>query len=184
MTQVNPIAAPDNSSAGNNSDGEGSSLQGKYLTFRLGEEQFGVPILKVREIIGLLAITPVPGSPEYISGVINLRGKIIPVMDLSMRFDMGQINAQKRNCIIVVEVVRDDRTVDMGLLVDAVSEVQHITANEIEPSPEFGPEVNTSFIIGMAKAGPDVKILLDVEKIVLEVHGDIDNAELSDPLEV
>lgn len=156
---------------------DSSPLEGKFLTFCLAEEQFGVPILKVREIIGLLPVTAVPGSPDYISGVINLRGKIIPVMELRKRFDMGEITGHERNCIIVVEVVRDDRTVEMGLLVDAVSEVQHINADDIEPAPEFGPEVNTSFIIGMAKAGPDVKVLLDVDKIVLEVSCDLLKSE-------
>lgn len=149
---------------------------GKYLTFRLGEEQFAVEILKVREIIGLMTITQVPGAPSAIRGVINLRGKIIPVMSLRSRFKLPEAEAHDRNCIVVTEVESHGETLEMGLLVDMVSEVLFIAENEIEPPPSFGETVDTSYILGMAKTGPDVKILLDIDQVVCE-HGPLINQQ-------
>ncbi len=148
----------------------GKDLSGKYLTFKLGKEEFGIEILKVREIIGSMTTTFVPGAPEHITGVINLRGKIIPVMDLRQRFKMTPEANNNRNCIIVVEIDLGDKTADMGLLVDMVSEVMNIGGNEIEPAPELGMSIDTSYILGLAKSGPDVKILIDISRMLNQWH--------------
>jgi purine-binding chemotaxis protein CheW len=144
-----------------------AGLAGKYLTFKLGRQQFGVQILKVREIIGRMEVTPVPGAPENVLGVLNLRGKIIPVLHLARRFGLDSQVDDSRSCIVVTEVRQDDRTIDMGLLVDAVSEVLTIPATDLEPRPSFGEEVDASFILALAKAGADVKVLVDIDKVVL-----------------
>jgi len=154
-----------------------SAQAGKYLTFNLASEQYGIEILRVREIIGLMNVTPVPGSPSYIRGVINLRGKIFPVMELRKRFELELVEDQDRNCIIVVEILKEGAIFEMGLLVDAVSEVMNITAEEIEPAPEFGGQVDNSYIFGLAKSGSEVKILLDIEKIVLEGNQKVEEAQ-------
>lgn len=143
-----------------------AGLAGKYLTFKLGRQQFGVQILKVREIIGLMEVTPVPGAPENILGVLNLRGKIIPVLDLARRFGLESRADDSRSCIVVTEVRQEDRTIDMGLLVDAVSEVLTIPETDLEPRPTFGDEVDASFILGLAKSGSDVKVLVDIDRVV------------------
>lgn len=143
-------------------------LGGKYLTFHLAGEQFGIQILKVREIIGRMRTTPVPGSPECIRGVINLRGKIVAVMDLRRRLGFPDGEEHARNCIVVTEVPTEEGTVEMGLLVDAVSEVLDIDGGEIEPPPSLGPETDTSCLLGMAKSGSEVKLLLDIGTVVLD----------------
>ena len=143
-----------------------SDLAGKYLTFMLGDEEFGVPILKVREIIGLMGITAVPRTPAFIRGVINLRGKIIPVVDLRLKFAMASAQDTELTCIIVVDVCVNDQTVQMGILVDTVSEVLDIVGPNIEPTPAFGADVNTNFILGMARIDGMVKILLNIEDIL------------------
>ena len=140
---------------------------GKYLTFRLMEEEYGLEILKVREIIGLMDITRIPRVPEFVRGVINLRGKIIPVVDTRIKFGMITIDNTTETCIIVVEVKRANESVEMGMLVDAVSEVLDIAEGDIEDSPEFGA-VDANFILGMAKAKGSVKILLDIDKVLTE----------------
>ncbi len=142
-------------------------LAGKYLTFQLGNEHFGIQVLQVREIVGLMPVSLIPGTPSHIRGVLNLRGNIIPVMELRKRLNLEDVEDHNRNCIIVTEVVKQDRTVDMGILVDSVSEVFNIQADEIEPPPEFGTQVDTSFILGVAKSGSDVRILLNIDEIVL-----------------
>lgn len=166
------VATPDAGRCTKNWDR--TSLAGKYLTFKMADEQFGIQILKVREIIGLMNVTPVPGAPNYIRGVLNLRGKIIPVMELRKKFSIESSDDHERNCIIVVEVESDDHTVEMGILVDAVSEVLSIDPADIEPPPEFGVDVDTTFILGMAKSGPEVKILLHIDKIVLDGQRQLD----------
>ena len=144
-----------------------SSLAGKYLTFRLADEGYGIEILKVQEIIGLMNITHVPRTPVFIRGVINLRGKVIPVVDLRLKFGLDKKDDTERTCIIVVQVTQGDNTVViMGIIVDEVSEVLDITADQIEPSPSFGAAVNTEFIMGMGKSAQKVVMLLDVDKVL------------------
>jgi purine-binding chemotaxis protein CheW len=137
-------------------------VEGKYLTFTLGAEEYGLEILKVREIIGLMEITSVPQTPIFIKGVINLRGKVIPVIDLRLKFGMEEVAATEETCIIVVDIV----DMLMGILVDAVSEVMDIPAARIEPPPAFGNNISTEFILGMGKAQNKVKILLDIAKVL------------------
>jgi purine-binding chemotaxis protein CheW len=142
--------------------------ESKYLTFSLANEEYGIGILKVKEIIGMMAITAIPQAPDFVKGVINLRGKVIPVIDLRGRFGMETINYTERTCIIVVEIVRGGASVSMGIVVDAVSEVLNIKATEIENTPTFGVKLNTDFILGMAKINSDVKILLDIDLVLLD----------------
>lgn len=143
-------------------------LEGKYLTFNLAKEQFGLQILKVREIIGVLKVTPIPNAPKSIKGVINLRGKIVCVMDLREKLQLSSVEVDRRNCIIVTEIEDESGIHEMGLLVDAVSEVLDIKEDEIEPPPMMGEDVQTSCILGMAHSGQDVKILLNIDQIVTE----------------
>ncbi len=143
-----------------------SDLAGKYLTFKLGHEEYGVRILIVKEIIGLMNITMVPRTPVFIRGVINLRGKIIPVVDLRTKFDMPSAEDTELTCIIVVDVYINDQCTQMGILVDTVSEVLDIPGSSIEPTPAFGAGVNTDFILGMARIEDQVKILLNIENIL------------------
>jgi len=135
---------------------------GKYLTFVLADETYGLEILKVREIIGLMDITAVPRTPEFVKGVINLRGKVIPVVDLRLKFGLPEAQHTEETCIIVVNVL----SVEMGIVVDKVSEVLDIVTEEIEETPSFGAEVNTDFILGMGKANGKVTILLDIVKVM------------------
>lgn len=135
---------------------------GKYLTFTLDEENYGLEILSVREIMGLLAITKVPNTPNYTKGVINIRGKVIPIIDLRLKFGMSEAKYTDQTCIIVVCIGQ----VEIGVIVDCVSEVMDITEEEIEDTPEFGLDVDTHTILGMSKAGGKVTILLDVDKVL------------------
>jgi purine-binding chemotaxis protein CheW len=144
---------------------ETSALAGKYLTFALADEEYGVPVLKVREIMKVLAITAVPQAPPHVKGVINLRGKVIPVVDLRLKFGFPSQAYDERTCIIVVDVVLRAGRVMMGVVVDAVSEVLTIAANEIEATPDFGEHVNTEFMQGVAKIKGRVKFLLDLDRI-------------------
>ena len=139
---------------------------GKYLTFKLGAEDFGLEILKVQEIIKMMSITKVPRTPGFVRGVINLRGKVIPVVDLRSKFDMEGKETTEKTCVIVVQVAKGDGRVTMGIIVDEVSEVLDIVAGEIEPAPSFGSSLDTRFILGMAKARGSVKILLDIDKVL------------------
>ena len=143
-----------------------SDKEGKYLTFTLAEEEYGIGILKIKEIIGMLPITSVPQTPEFVKGVINLRGKVIPVMDLRLRFGMSSIDYSDRTCIIVVEIGGQAGTILVGIVVDAVSEVLNIKGDDIEKTPTFGTELNTEYILGMAKMGGGVKILLDIDQVL------------------
>lgn len=139
---------------------------GKYLTFILKNEEYGIGILKVKEIIGMMPITSVPRTPEFVKGVVNLRGKVIPVIDLRLKFSMESIDYSERTCIIVVEVDSESGTVLIGIVVDAVSEVLNIREQEIEETPAFGNRLNTEYILGMAKMEGAVKILLDIDKVL------------------
>lgn len=145
---------------------EQQSLAGKYLTFKLAAEEFGLEILKVQEIIKMMDITRVPRTPDFVRGVINLRGKVIPVVDLRLKFGMETLATTEKTCIIVVQVARRENTLTMGIIVDEVSEVLDITEKEIEPAPSFGSNVDTHFILGMAKTKGSVKILLDINKVL------------------
>lgn len=143
-----------------------ADLAGKYLTFKLGSESYGLGILKVQEIIGLMTVTHVPRAPSFIRGVINLRGRVIPVVDLRNKFGMESVDDTERTCIIVVQVARAAGHVTMGIIVDEVSEVLDIRAQQIEPPPSFGASVDTAFIMGMAKVGDRVVILLDADRVL------------------
>ncbi|MDP1989625.1 MAG: chemotaxis protein CheW [Syntrophales bacterium] len=142
--------------------------EGKYLTFALAGEEYGIGILKVKEIIGLMPITTVPQTPGYVKGVINLRGKVIPVADFRLKFGIEAMAYNDRTCIIVVEISGADRTILMGIVVDSVSEVLNIKAADIEDTPKFGNRLNTAFIRGMAKINGSVKILLDIDRVFRE----------------
>lgn len=152
-------------------DGKGNSEQkhkraGKYLTFTLGKENYGVEILKVREIMGLIEITNVPQTPHYVRGIINLRGQVIPIMELRAKFDMEQVADTVQTCIIVVEIFSEGDSFQAGLVVDSVSEVLDIKEEQIEDTPNFGVGINTDYIMGIGKFKSDVKILLDINKVI------------------
>ncbi|MCD6570369.1 MAG: purine-binding chemotaxis protein CheW [Deltaproteobacteria bacterium] len=139
---------------------------GKYLTFKIADETYGVEILKVQEIIQLLDITRVPKMPGFVRGVINLRGKVIPVMSLRKKFGIEDIPDTDRTCIIVINVPSSEGVITMGLVVDSVSEVLDIGADAIQESPSFGVSVDTTFILGMGKVDKKVVILLDIDRIL------------------
>jgi purine-binding chemotaxis protein CheW len=140
--------------------------EGKYLTFSLADEEYGIGILKVKEIIGMMPITTVPRTPLFVKGVINLRGKVIPVMDLRLKFGMEEIGYTERTCIIVVEIAGQTGSILVGIVVDAVSEVLNIKGNDIEDTPTFGVKLETDYILGMAKMNGGVKILLDIDMVL------------------
>ncbi|OAM88597.1 chemotaxis protein CheW [Termitidicoccus mucosus] len=143
-----------------------ASLAGKYLTVVLDNESYGIAVLKVREIIRLQKITPVPQMPEYVKGIINLRGRIIPVVDLRLKFGL-KAELADRTCIVVVQVkIQQGPVVQMGLIVDSVEEVVNLSAGEIEPTPDFGTRVDTSYLLGLAKVKQVVKTLLDIDRVV------------------
>lgn len=135
---------------------------GKFLTFFLSGEEYGIEILSVHEIIGMLPITSVPGTPGYICGIVNLRGKIIPIVDLRRKFGMESNKQTTETCIIVVHV----QEVEVGIIVDRVSEVLSIDEGDIEPPPSFGKDVNTDFILGIGKSLSKVKILLNIDRVL------------------
>ncbi len=138
-----------------------TSLGGKYLTFKLAGEEYGLEILKVREIIKIMDITAVPQMPGFVKGVVNLRGKVIPVIDLRLRFGLAEAEHTEETCIIVVNV-----NTEMGVIVDTVQEVLDIADQQIEPPPALGGNVDTHFILGMGKVGERVKILLDINRVL------------------
>ncbi|RKX23063.1 MAG: chemotaxis protein CheW [Candidatus Zixiibacteriota bacterium] len=139
---------------------------GKYLTFKLAAEEYGLEILRVREIIGLMDITEVPQTPYYIRGIINLRGSVIPVMDLRLKFGMETTADTDQTCVIVVEINSGDKSIATGLVVDSVSEVLDIAGDQIEDSPSFGSDIDTDYILGIGKIGEMVKILLNIDKVL------------------
>lgn len=143
-------------------ESEVDKRSGKYLTFVLGNEDYGLDILRVREIIGVMEVTAVPQTPTFVKGVINLRGKVIPVIDLRLKFGMEERELTKETCIIVVDV----QNTLMGIIVDTVNEVLDISDGQIEDPPRFGTNVDTDFILGMGKIENHVKILLDIEKVL------------------
>ena len=151
------------------------SLGGKYVTFFLGNEEYGLPILSVREIIGMVPVTPVPQTPSYVRGVLNLRGTVIPVVDLRMRFGMGHADCTRENCIIVARA----HGTDTGIVVDRMSEVVSIDSEDIQSPPTMGGDQSTDFILGIGRADERVKLLLDIERVVS--HRDLAAAQSESP---
>lgn len=137
---------------------------GKYLSFALGTEIYGLVILDVREIIGMMDITAVPQMPDYVKGVINLRGKVIPVIDLRLKFGLDKVEYTEETCIIVLHVADSL----MGIVVDRVCEVLDISESHLEPAPDFGAQLKTDFILGMGKMDEQVTMLLDIQRILTE----------------
>lgn len=140
--------------------------EGKYLTFTLAGEEFGIGILKVREIIGMMSFTPIPRTPEFVKGVINLRGRVIPVIDLRLKFGMDSQAYDERTCIVVVQVQGLEGISAIGLVVDAVNEVTNVKEEEVESTPSFGVSLDTAYILGLAKSGDNVRILLDIDRVL------------------
>jgi purine-binding chemotaxis protein CheW len=155
----------------------GAGRGGKYLTFTLGKEEYGLEILKVREIIGFMEITSVPRMPSHVKGVINLRGQVISVIDLREKFGMDAVPKTDQTCIIVVEIHEDGRRFHCGIVVDSVSEVLNIADDKIEDPPSLGASIDMDFIIGMGKVGQAVKILLNLDRVLAA-------AEIVDPAKV
>jgi purine-binding chemotaxis protein CheW len=142
---------------------------GKFLTFKLGEESYGVAVLKIREIIRMQKITLVPQMPSYVKGVINLRGKVIPVIDMRLKFNVGSDAVTERTCIVVVQIDRRETstTTSVGLIVDAVEEVMTITEDEVEETPDLGGQFDGEYILGIAKIKGEVKTLLDIDAVIM-----------------
>jgi len=144
----------------------GQQLAGKYLTFALDKEEYAIEILRVNQIIRLQEITAVPRTPSFVRGVINLRGMIIPIIDLRKKFSMSEHIDTERTCIVVIQLEQADKKVNMGVVIDEVREVLEIPACDIEATPDFGAGIDTDFIMGIAKTGKNVKILLDISKVL------------------
>lgn len=142
---------------------------GKFLSFFLGKEEYAIEILKVQEIIGLMPITPVPKMPDYIRGVLNLRGKIVPVMNLRSRFGLPAIEDTEETCVIVVQ---EDKYL-MGVVVDKVSEVADIESAQIDEVPSFGVSGNSDYLSGIGKAKDSVKMIVDVHKVLFDVPDEV-----------
>jgi purine-binding chemotaxis protein CheW len=142
--------------------GEQARLGGKYLTFSLGAEDYAISILKVQEIIGMMDVTMVPSVPDFVRGVINLRGKIVPVIELRTRFGMERIDQTDQTCIVVI----DGPGGEIGVIVDRVSEVLDILGRDIEPPPSFGASVTSAYLLGIGKAGGRVQLVLDIERVL------------------
>ncbi|MBN2706010.1 MAG: purine-binding chemotaxis protein CheW [Deltaproteobacteria bacterium] len=139
----------------------------KFLTFSLAGEEYGISIMRIKEIIGILPITVLPQTPDYVKGVINLRGKVIPVIDLRLKFDLEPATPTERTCIIVIETEsgKHNQTL-VGLIIDGVSEVINLKGDEVEPSPTLQTSLHEQYILGLAKYGNGVKILLDIDKVI------------------
>ena len=146
---------------------------GKYLAFCLGKEEFAIQVLRVREIMGIQEVTTVPHTPSHVKGVINLRGKVIPIIDLRLKFNMPELEYTQRTCIIVVEIEIQAAHVLMGVIVDSVSDVLTLQSADIENTPDFGEGITTPYLLGMAKIKGKVKILLDINEVLTsqEIRG-------------
>ena len=142
-----------------------ADMAGKYLTFQLADEDYGIALLKVKEIIGMMPITTVPRTPDFVQGVINLRGEVIPVTDLRIRFEMPATEYTDRTCIIVVEIEGAQGMTRTGVIVDAVSEVLNVPTESVEKAPSFGTHADTDYILGMVNMDGGVKILLDIDGV-------------------
>lgn len=147
-------------------EGMGVVEQHQYLTFMLGGEVYAIGILRVKEIIGYGQVTPVPMMPSFIRGVINLRGRVVPVVDLAARFGRDPLPVGKRTCIVILEVESDGEVQDMGAVVDAVNEVVEIAQDQIEPPPAFGAKIRTDFIEGMGRVNDSFVVVLSVERVL------------------
>ncbi len=156
------------SEADDNADEEAQlkAKPGKYITFRLAKEDYGIYILSVKEIIGMMNITKVPRTPDFVRGVINLRGKVHPVIDLRKRFGMPEKEDDERTPIIIVEIKSQQTTSHLGIVVDAVSEVLNVGEDDLEQTPSFGVDLDTDFILGLAKSEERVITLLDIDRIL------------------
>jgi purine-binding chemotaxis protein CheW len=163
-TTTEPASRHSGVHRGSASDNSQSGRGGKFLTFFLRGEEYGLEILKVQEIIGMMGVTPVPRTPEFICGVINLRGKVIPIVDLRLKFGMERTEQTEETCIIVVQA----NGVQIGIVVDKVSEVLNIAGEDIEDAPSFGSEVNTDYILGIGKSESRIKLLLDIDRVLAE----------------
>ncbi|HOG65741.1 MAG TPA: chemotaxis protein CheW [Spirochaetota bacterium] len=139
---------------------------GKYLTFKLGEELYAVDILKVQEIIGMQSVIRIPKTPQYVRGMINLRDRVIPIIDLRLKFDMEHKEDTRRTCIIVLQVSVDTRQVIIGAVVDEVSEVIDLNQDELQPAPSFGSALDTHMIIGIGRTKEKVIMLLDADTLL------------------
>ena len=146
----------------------GDTRAGKYLAFHLNGEEFAIEVQKVREIMGVLDITPVPGTPIHVKGVLNLRGKVIPVVDLRLKFGMPSIAYTSRTCIVVVQIAGSQGPMLMGVVVDSVAEVLQAVAADIEDAPSFGQDVQVPYVLGLLKIKGAVKILLDIDQVMTE----------------
>jgi len=144
------------------------SISGKYLTFLLGGDHYGVEIMKIKEIIGMIPITTLPGTPPYVKGIINLRGNVIPVIDLRAKFGLAGKNATERTCIVVTEISKGEGIVLWGFIVDSVAEVINIPADDIDHAPSFGTAAGRENISGIAKRDKKILILLDIERVLAE----------------
>lgn len=164
-----PVMQVSETAAGSKAD----SRAGKYLTFGLGKEEFAIQVLRVREIMGVQDITAVPQTPCYVKGVINLRGKVIPVVDLRLKFGLPAQEYTQRTCIVVVQIEQGGTRMLTGVVVDEVSEVLTLQSGDIEDTPDFGRGVATPYLLGMAKIKGKVKILLDINMVMTaqEMHG-------------
>lgn len=164
-----PVLAPPGRSQKGNAGSAARATEtrtGKYLSFRLGKEEYAIQVLRVREIMGMQEITAVPQTPIYVKGVINLRGKVIPVMDLRLRFGLAETEHTHQTCIIVVEIQQGMSALLMGIVVDAVSEVLNLVAADIEDTPDFGNSAAVPYLLGMAKVKGKVKILLEISTVL------------------
>ena len=137
----------------------------QYLTFKLGDEEFGLTIAKVREVLDFTSLTKVPQTPDYMCGVLNLRGSVVPVVDLKLKFGLQQTARTVNTCIIIVEIEIDGEVTVLGILADAVHEVVEIAAEQVEPAPKIGTRLDTAFIQGMGKLEDDFVVILDIDKV-------------------
>lgn len=143
----------------------GTAEATQYLTFKLQEEVFAVDVAKVREILDLVTITKVPQTPEFMRGVINLRGSVVPVVDMRLKFGLSRTESTVNTCIIVMEISLDEETTVVGALADSVQEVLELDAEQIEPAPRIGTHLNTEFIKGMGKIGEHFVMILEIDKV-------------------
>ena len=146
--------------------GEAMEKESQYLTFLLGGEMYAIGILNIKEIIEYGQVTEVPMMPAFIRGIINLRGRVVPVINLLARFGKPSSEITKRTCIVIIEVGAEDERQDIGMVVDSVSEVLDIPASEIEPAPSFGAKIRSDFISGMGKVGGKFVVMLNVNKVL------------------
>ena len=152
--------------AASSADSNAPLMAGKYLTFRLNEEEFGLEIMKVQEIIGIMPVTHLPRLPQYVRGIVNLRGRIVPTVDLRLKFGLPSVPDTGKTCIIVVEVQSAKGNLNVGLIVDEVAEVVHIDANEADHVSQFAGNIAMEYVLGVGVVNDSVKILLDIDKVM------------------